>query len=61
MTKHEAADKLAAISLLDRKADSLPLRSIQRYIVVCAMLYLDGDTKPGGTVARWWAEQERAA
>ncbi len=44
-----------AIRLLNQIADALPLRSIQRDILTAAILYLDGDLRPGGTVAHWWS------
>lgn len=57
---HRPPSKDPAVKLLAKIADSLPLRSVQRDIVVCALLYLEGDTQPGHTVERWWAEQEAA-
>ena len=61
MTTRDADNHMCAIDLLGRVADSLPLRSIQRDIVTCALLYLEGDLQPGYTVEKWWNEQERAA
>ena len=43
-----------AIRLLNKIANSLPIRSIGRDIVVCALLYLEGDKRPGHTVESWW-------
>lgn len=44
----------AAKVILDAIADSLPTRSIERDIVVCALLYLEGDRQLGYSVERWW-------
>jgi len=44
--------------LLERTIKQLPLRSTERDIVVCALLYLEGDLQPGGTVERWWKHQD---
>lgn len=51
-------DKRTAIGLLNKTADSLPIRSIEHDILVCALLYLEGDTQPGHTVERWWKSQD---
>lgn len=48
-----------AIDILTLTEAKLKPRSIERDIVVCAILYLEGDLQPGHTVERWWAEQDR--
>ena len=45
------------VPLLTGLADTLPIRSIERDIVVSASLYLQGDIQPGGIVERWWNSQ----
>jgi hypothetical protein len=50
-----------AIRLLNSKLNELPIRSIERDIVVCAMLYLEGDLQPGGSVKRWWETRDKEA
>jgi hypothetical protein len=47
-----------AVRILDEICATLPLRSIERDIVVCAQLYLMGDLSPGNSVARWWNGQK---
>ncbi len=42
-----------AIEIMERAKEQLPLRTIERDILVCAILYLEGDLTPGGTVASW--------
>ena len=46
---------LDPVEILDQICGELPLRSIERDIVVCAELYLMGDKSPGQTVERWWS------
>lgn len=46
-----------AIRILERAKEQLPTRTIERDIVVCAILYLEGDLAPGGTVASWTRAQ----
>ena len=48
----------AAVELLWRIAESLPVRGAARDIVVCALLWLDGDREFGGSVERWWNSQD---
>lgn len=43
----------AAVSLLNRLADSLDARSAERDIVVSSLLWLEGDRRPGHSVERW--------
>ena len=50
----------AAKLILDRISDELPTISVARDIVVCALLYLEGDRQPGNTVARWWKHEDDA-
>lgn len=50
--------------LLDRIADSLPFRQIERDIVVSALLYLQGELTDGllphrSIVELWWTEMDR--
>ncbi len=40
--------------LLMHVSDSCPVRSIERDILISALLYIAGETEPGNTVARWW-------
>ena len=54
------AGDVAAIDLLSAIADQMPVRSCERDMVVCALLYLEGDRAPGGSVMAWWAEKEAA-
>lgn len=51
---------IAALRLLEEKIQDLPIRSLERDILICAQLYLEGDTQPGHTVERWWQQQEAA-
>ena len=57
-----AADRgdMLAITLLQDAIDTLPLRSLERDIVVGACLWLEGDHRPGGGVKLWWKEQDIA-
>jgi hypothetical protein len=49
-----------AVRLLHEKSKALPLRSLERDILTCAILYLEGDLNPGGSVALWWGHEELA-
>ena len=46
-----------AIRLLWDILETLPIRSLEHDIVSCAMLYLEGDLRPGGSVQRWWRQK----
>jgi hypothetical protein len=51
---------IAAIEVLENLMDQLSVFAIERDILVCAALYLEGDKQPGGTVERWWKRQGAA-
>lgn len=50
-----------AIRLLARIEEQMELRSVERDILTCAMLYLEGDLQPGRSVARWWPDEIQLA
>lgn len=50
-----------SIRLLHSIEKTLPLRSLERDILVCAILYLEGDLQPGHSVAAWWTRQDDIA
>lgn len=61
---HDEGDT-RAIVLLDRLCDTLPMRSLEHDIVVCALLYLENDRpcdrEPGHSVERWMNAQLKGA
>lgn len=48
-----------AIRILGAKQEELKRKSVERDILVCAQLYLEGELEPGHTVEQWWLEQDR--
>ena len=47
-----------AIRLLAAIDETLPLRSVERGITTCAILYLEGEKMPGYSVQTWWKQQD---
>lgn len=45
-----------AIRLLYKILPSFPPRSLARDIIASSILYLEGDSRPSGLVAKWWKQ-----